>query len=103
MRCVVKGCESKSTGPDKVSFFRFPKENSHEWIANLRPFAPGVINADNDRVCEKHFEKESIRIVHGRKILNVNVNPTLFELSLLRYSKSERKENNSNPSLVSKF
>lgn len=68
------------TFPNFPISLRFPKENSHEWIANLRPFAPGVINADNDRVCEKHFEKESIRIVHGRKILNVNVNPTLFEV-----------------------
>jgi hypothetical protein len=76
--CVVPGCSSR----ENVSMFRCPIKNQKlmkKWTDNLKSVGCEVENFQYRRVCELHFDKESIKILNGgRKTLKQNSVPTIF-------------------------
>ena len=59
-RCCIPGCKSNFDGREKVSLFRFPKDDlrRNQWLKSIdrKNFLP----SDSSVVCERHFSQHFI-------------------------------------------
>lgn len=103
--CVVPGCPSKGTS---FTYFKFPVKNIRlmkKWVEIMKTEILGVevVDFTHRRVCEKHFDKNSIKILsNGRKLLTINAVPSLFivngQKTILNLKDIEKtKESKSDP------
>lgn len=59
MRCIAVGCTSGyKSNPEKVNFFRVPKNRSEEWQKASR--RKDIILNSSHCFCEKHFAEDDI-------------------------------------------
>ncbi|XP_067207384.1 THAP domain-containing protein 1-like [Linepithema humile] len=80
--CCVKGCKTVWSPIRDVSFFSFSLKDQElfkKWQAVIQT---NNNISKNSRICSNHFNTSSYRLISGKRLLNKNAVPSIFDYDI---------------------